>query len=145
MAGTKYSVDFGDEPNGVGFVLGALLDENFTNFPERAKVAARMKPTAVYSVDTDETVTQEWGPTSVQLKPGVVGKPKVTVRATVDQITEVSQLKMKAGGLLPVGLLFSGRGMKILGQILTRKLVVKGLLTHPVTALRFIAVVSIVP
>jgi hypothetical protein len=145
VAGTKYTVDLGDEPNGVAFVLGALLEENFINFPERADFAARMKTTAVHSVDTGETVTQVWGPAAVKLKPGIVGNPKVTVKATVDQITEVSQLKMKAGGLLPVGLLFSKRGMKVLGQILTHKLVVKGLIKHPITALRFIAIVSIVP
>ena len=79
----------------------------------------------------------------MKLHNGVQGDPAVTVKATVDQITEVSQLKMKAGGLLPVGF-FTKRGMKILGQILTHKLVVKGLIKHPITALHFIAAVSIV-
>lgn len=142
----KYTVDLGDEPNGVAFVLGALLDENFTNFPQRASIARRVKrPIAVNSVDTDEITTATFGESSMSLHNGVYGKPTVTVKATVDQITEVSQLKMKAGGLLPVGLLFSKRGMKVLGQILTHKLVVKGLIKHPVTSLRFIALVSIVP
>lgn len=145
MAGTKYLVDFGDNPNGVAFILGALLDENFTNFPGRADVARKMrKPVAVESVDTSETTTAEFGAEGMKLHNGVYGKPAVTVKATVDQITEVSQLKMKAGGLLPVGLLFSKRGMKVLGWILTHKLVVKGLLTHPITSLRFIALVSVV-
>jgi len=65
------------------------------------------------------------------------------VMASVDQITDVSQLKMRAGGLVPVGF-FTKRGLHVLGEIARHKLVVKGLLTHTVTALRFIAMVSVV-
>lgn len=70
------------------------------------------------------------------------GNPAVAVHATVAQILGVSQLTMRAGGLLPVGF-FTERGMKVLGQILSHKLVVKGLLTHTVASLRTIALLSV--
>ncbi len=133
----------GDEANGVANILSMLLAQNLVAKPELVDVARRMsRPVAVISTDTGTEATIEFGPDGVLLRNGVHGNPSVTVRATVDQILDVSQLAMRAGGLLPVGF-FTGRGMKVLGQILTHKLVVKGLLTHTVTALRTIALLSV--
>ena len=132
------------EANGVTGILGSLLDENFTNFPDRRRIARRVrKPVAVYSVDTDESTTVTFGDARASLDNGIVGKPTVTVKATVEQILAVSELKMKAGGLVPVGF-FTKRGLGVLGQIVRHRLVVKGLIKHPLTSLRFIALVSIV-
>jgi hypothetical protein len=140
---SRYKVKRDETPNGVTFILGALLEENFTNFPVRAEIARRLKrPVAVESVDTNQLATAEFGARGVELRNGVYGKPAVTVKATVAQITEVSQLKMKGAGLVPVGF-FTKRGLAVLGQIARHKLVVKGLLKHPLTSLRFIALVSI--
>jgi len=50
---------------------------------------------------------------------------------------------MKASGLLPVGF-FTRRGGRVLAAIATRNLKVRGLITHPVTALRVIALLSVV-
>ena len=131
------------EPNGVAGILNMLLSQNFANKPELIKVAQRMKrPVAVISTDTAEEATVEFGPNGVVIYNGIVGDPSVAVHATVDQILDVSQLKMKAGGLLPVGF-FTKRGGKVLGQIATHKLVVKGLLTHTIASLRTIALVSV--
>lgn len=132
-----------EEPNGVAGILNMLLAQNFANKPELIKVAQKMKrPVAVVSTDTDQEATLEFGQDGVVIYNGIVGDPYVAVHATVDQILDVSQLKMKAGGLLPVGF-FTKRGGKVLGQIATHKLVVKGLLTHTVPSLRTIALVSV--
>ncbi|MEW6472322.1 MAG: hypothetical protein AB1679_08625 [Actinomycetota bacterium] len=140
----SYAVKVDAEANGVTGILGSLLDENFTNFPGRTRIARRVrKPVAVYSVDTDESTTVAFGSSDAVLRNGIVGKPAVTVKATVEQILAVSELKMAGGGLVPLGF-FTRRGLGILGQIATHKLVVKGLLKHPLTSLRFIALVSIV-
>jgi len=82
--------------------LAALLQQNFENFPHRVRVARSIqRPAAVYSTDTDEAATTEFNGDDVVVYNGLVGRPSVTVRATVDQIVDVSQLHMKAGGLLP--------------------------------------------
>jgi hypothetical protein len=145
MADDTYSVSChdGDEANGVANILNMLLMQNFANKPELVKVARRMKrPVAVISTDTETEATLEFGQDGVIIYNGIVGDPSVAVHATVDQILDVSQLKMKAGGLLPVGF-FTKRGGKVLGQIATHKLVVKGLLTHTIASLRTIALVSV--
>lgn len=133
----------GDDPNGVANILAMLLTQNFAAKPELVAVAKRMKrPVAIVSTDTDTQATVDFGRDGVTIYNGVMGDPSVVVYGTVDQILDVSQLKMKAGGLLPVGF-FSKRGGKVLGQIVTHKLVVKGLLSHTVSSLRTIALVSV--
>ncbi|MDV7348105.1 hypothetical protein R4255_32350 [Rhodococcus oxybenzonivorans] len=134
----------GQDVNGVAGIVGMLLGQNLENFPSRVKFARRIsRPVAIYSTDTDSACTIIFGSDEAVVYNDIVGKPAVTVMATVDQILDVSQLPMKAGGLIPVGF-FTGRGLSVLGQVLQHKLVVKGLLTHTVTALRTIALVSVV-
>ncbi|MBI2692975.1 hypothetical protein [Mycobacterium nebraskense] len=140
----KVSCTEGAEANGVANILQMLLAQNFANKPDLVKVARKMKrrPVGIISTDTDAEATLQFTRDGVSIYNGTVGKPKVKVYATVDQILDVSQLKMKGGGLLPVGF-FTKRGAKVLGQIAIHKLVVKGLLSHTVASLRTIALLSI--
>jgi hypothetical protein len=125
-------------------MVGVLIEQNFENFPNRIKIARRIpRPVTVFSTDTDAACTVVFGTNEAVVYNDVLGRPSVTVIATVDQLLDVSQLEMRAGGLLPVGF-FTKRGMSVLGNILSHKLVVKGLLTHTLTSLRFIALVSVV-
>jgi hypothetical protein len=134
----------GQDANGVAGILGMLLGQNLEKYPSRVKFARRIsRPVTVYSTDTESACTIIFGSDEAVVYNDIVGRPSVTVIATVDQIIDVSQLPMKAGGLLPVGF-FTKRGMSVVGAIFKRKLVVKGLLTHTVTVLRTIALVSVV-
>lgn len=131
------------EANGVAQIIGALLSQNLEQYPSRVKIAHRMsRPVAISSTDIGSSCTTVFGSDGAVVHNDVVGRPSVTVLATVDQIMSLSKLRMKAGGLLPVGFL-SAPGGRVLLQILTRNLVVKGLFLHPLTALRTIALVSV--
>lgn len=142
--GYRFELSEGDEANGLASILAMLLEQNLEKYPDRIAIARRMpRPVAIYSTDTATTATIVFGNDAATVYNGVVGRPSVTVMASVDQITHVSQLKMSGAGLLPVGFL-TKRGLHVLGEILTHRLVVKGLLTHTATALRFIALVSVV-
>jgi hypothetical protein len=133
----------GDDANGVANILQMLLSQNFANKPHLIPVARRMKrPVGVVSTDTETQATIDFDHGGAVIYNGLVGNPSVTVSATVDQILDVSQLKMKAGGLLPVGF-FTKRGGKVLKDIAMHKLVVNGLLTHTVASLRTIALLSV--
>ncbi|MCQ4079104.1 hypothetical protein NGB36_00345 [Streptomyces sp. RB6PN25] len=133
----------GDLSNGLANILATLLAQNFENFPERVKIARRMpRPVAVYSTDTDSTATIVFGAEEAVIYNDLVGRPSVLVKATVDQILDVSQLKMVGSGLVPVGF-FTRRGVRVLGEIAKHRLVVKGLLTHTVMSLQLIALLSI--
>lgn len=134
----------GPEANGVATIVGTLLSQNFERFPDRVNIARRIsRPLTIVSTDTKAACTIVLGTDNAVVFNDVVGRPSVTVYATVDQILDVSQLPMKAGGLIPLGL-FTNRGWRVLKEIATRQLVIKGLLVHTVTALRTIALVSVV-
>lgn len=133
----------GDEANGVANVVSVLLSQNLENFPDRIAVARRMsRPVTIYSTDTESACTIVFGSENATVYNDVVGRPSVTVMATVNQILDVSQLRMRAGGLLPVGFC-TKRGVSVLTEILTHRLVVKGLLSHTIASLRTIALLSV--
>ncbi|WP_019747330.1 hypothetical protein [Rhodococcus erythropolis] len=146
VAPTAYPVTLydGSEANGVATIVSALLGQNFDSFPGRVRLARKMaRPVTIVSTDTESACTVVFKSDEAVVFNDVVGRPSVTVIATVDQILDVSQLPMKMGGLIPVGF-FTKRGLRVLKEIATRKLVVKGLFTHTVAALRTIALVSVV-
>jgi hypothetical protein len=145
-AASDYAVtlDDGSDANGIAGVVATLLRQNLETFPDRIRLARRLtRPVTISSTDIDSTCTVTCGSRAVTISNDVVGKPSVTVTATVEQILDLSQLKMKASGLLPVGF-FTRRGGRVLAAIATRNLKVRGLITHPVTALRVIALLSVV-
>jgi hypothetical protein len=134
----------GSDANGVASLLGTLLEQNFVSFPDRVRTARKVpRPVMVHSLDTGEEATLVFYPDRLDVYNGRVGRPSVTVKATVEQVLDVVELKMRRGGLLPVGF-FTARGARVLGAMLRHRLVVKGLIRHPVTALAFIALASTV-
>jgi hypothetical protein len=141
-----YPVNLDDAPdaNGIGGVVATLLTQNFETFPNRIDLARKItRPVTINGSDIDSTCTITCGSRAVTISNDVVGKPAVTVTATVEQILDLSQLKMKASGLLPVGF-FTKRGLRTLAAISSGNLRVRGLVTHPITALRVIALLSVV-
>ncbi|PQP18961.1 hypothetical protein [Rhodococcus opacus] len=141
---TTYTVRLYDnDANGVANILAALLQQNLQAYPERVELARLFRrPVAVFSTETNTSATIIFHHNEAVICNDLVNKPAVVVRATVNQILAVSQLPMKAGGLLPTGF-FTRRGVSVLRDITSRTLVVNGLLTHTVTALRMIAILSI--
>ena len=137
-------LDDGPDANGIAGVVATLLTQNFENFPARIQLARKLtRPVTITGSDIDSTCTINCGSRAVTISNDVVGKPSVTVTATVAQILDLSQLKMKAFGLLPIGF-FTKRGLRTLAAIASGNLKVRGLITHPITALRVIALLSVV-
>jgi hypothetical protein len=137
------TLDEGHDANGIAGVVGTLLTQNLETFPARVRLARKLnRPVAIDAVDLDSSCTISCGSSAVRVSNDVVGKPRVTVSATVEQILDLSQLKMKASGLLPVGV-FTRRGLRTLFAIASGNLKVRGLIVHPVTALRVIALLSV--
>lgn len=131
------------DPNGLASLTGMLLQENFDSFPGRRKTAGRIaRPIALREGGSGTACTILFGSDKALVLNDMAGLPSVTVIDTTgDQLMAVSQLKMRAGGLIPTGF-FSRQGMAVIRAILRKELIVKGLITHPITVLRFIALMS---
>lgn len=135
----------GDDANGVANILASVLTQGIHAHPDRVHVARRIqRPVAVVNTDTDSAATVTFGISGARIYNDVVRKPAVIVygRSSIRSWMDLSQLRMTTGGLLPVGLVTT-RGLSVLGDILSRRLIVEGLLTYPLTSLRLIALLSV--
>lgn len=144
MPGTSdYQVQVADDVNGTGAVLFALISEKVAKDPRVADVARVIgRPVTVRNMDDGAEATVVPGLITTRIINGSTANPIVCVEATVDQLLDLSQLEMRRGGLWPIGL-FTGRGLRILLQIASGKLRVRGLFRHPFAVFRFIALVSV--
>lgn len=140
---SEYQVQVADDVNGTGVVLYGLISEKVAKDPRAAHIARRIgRPVIVRNVDDGAEASVVPGSIATTIVNGRAANPVVCVEATVDQLLNLSQLEMRRGGLWPIGL-FTGRGARILLQIATGKLKVRGLLRHPFRVFRFLALVSV--
>ncbi|OUS81340.1 hypothetical protein JWS13_12645 [Rhodococcus pseudokoreensis] len=142
---TKYPVSLydGADANSIAGFIGTYLGENLEEHPSRIKLAHKLTHSVtIISTDTDSACTIVCGDEEAVVYNGMVGQPPVVLITTDNHIHTIAQLPTKAGGLVPFGLL-TNRGMKLLGALVTRRLVVKGLFTDTATVLRLIALLSV--
>ncbi len=131
-----------DEANGIANIIKALLAQNLANKPDLVKVARKMRhPVTVVHTDTETECTIDFAQDGITIYNGIVGEPNVALYVSSDQLLQLSKMKVRAGGLFPVGLL-SPRS-PVLREVLGRKIVIKGLLSHTVASMRTLALVSL--
>jgi hypothetical protein len=95
----------------------------------------------IVNTDTETECTIDFATDGITIYNGIVGEPNVAFYVNSDQLLQLSQMKVKAGGKLPIGLL--SPASPVLRQILTRKIVVKGLLSHTLASGRAFALLSL--
>lgn len=135
-----YAVVAADGDTILAGILQGLVQQNLEKYPERVAMARKVKrPITVTSVETDESVTLLFSPDGVMIESGVLPHA-VGVFATVDQILDVARLRVV--GIVPVGFA-SRRGFGLLTDLARRRLRITGLFRRPLTAVRFIALVSV--
>lgn len=139
-----YLVTLHDEEiaNGVAQLIWSLLNRNLDYYRSRISLACKMsRPIAIVNTATGNACTIVFGREGAVIYNDVVGRPAITVTATVDQILNLSQVRMSGRGLFPVGL-SSTPGKRLLRDIRTQKVSLKGVLAHPLIGLRTIALLS---
>ncbi|BAH53643.1 hypothetical protein [Rhodococcus opacus] len=144
---TKYAVSLYDGPdaNSIAGLVGTHLGENLEAAPSRIDLAHKLaRPVAIVSADTDSACTIVFGDDEAVVYNGLVGQPDVVLIVTDKHLDLIAQLPGKVGPLGALGLV-TGRGMRLLAAILTRRLVVKGLFAHTATVLHTIALLSASP
>jgi hypothetical protein len=132
----------GEEANGIANIMQALLAQNFANKPKLTKTARKMRhPVTIVNTDTETECTLDFATEGITIYNGIVGEPNVALYISSDQLLQLSQMKVKAGGKLPIGLM-SPRS-PVLRQILSRQLVIKGLISHTFATGRALALISL--
>ncbi|WAL49613.1 hypothetical protein [Rhodococcus pyridinivorans] len=130
------------DANHIATVVATLLSQNLENFPDRIAIARKLtRPVSIISTATDSACTVVFGEHAAAVYNGILGRPNVILIGVDDHLNDISPLPMKTGGLAPIGFL-RAPGRRALKSILSRKLVVKGLLTHTVSTLRTFALLT---
>lgn len=132
----------GEEANGIANIMQALLAQNFANKPNLTKTSRKMRhPVTIVNTDTETECTLDFATGGITIYNGIVGEPRVALYVNSDQLLQLSQMKVKAGGKLPVGLM--SPTSPVLRQILSRQIVIKGLLSHYFATGRALALISL--
>lgn len=133
----------GDKPNGLARILHTVLVEKIDESPWKAGPAKALggKAIRVHLTDRDE-----WGDIVVngeviEVRSGSTDKPTVTV--FLDARTLPVLLGVDLLGHFPA--LWGKGGRNLLSGILGRRVKVRGLLTHPVSVIRILAVLGVPP
>jgi hypothetical protein len=121
------SVEYLDpEPAGLAAMLGGIIEGNLEAHPERARLLSHSVVT-IRVPDAETDVSMRFAPGRVQVRNGLVGRADVVIRADSEMLMGLSSVPLRFG--MPD--LGTAAGRHVVGQILRRKLKIKGMLRHP--------------
>ena len=130
----------GAEEVGLAIMLKDLLSQNLEANPHKMKDFNKLDINIGLIVsDAEVELTMEFTGDALTLHSGIKGKPKLLITSEADTIMALSNLQIKGG--MPY--YFDETGREVLKAMLTRKLKVKGMLTHFPSLIRMSRVMSV--
>ena len=121
-------------------ILADLLAANLAQHPEKEALFCTMAGTvAVELSDIDAAVTLVFDRGHLRIEAGICGSPALVIGTTSGSVTDLNNLTIVAG--LPW--YFDRRGLTVLSHLLTGRLTIKGLFSHPVLLTRLTVILSV--
>jgi hypothetical protein len=115
------------EPAGLTAMLGGILEGNLKDHPERARLLSPPMVASIRVPDAGTEVSLRFTANRVQVRTGPVSHPDVLVQADSEMLMSLSTVPLRFG--LPD--LGTSDGRHVVGQLLRRKLRIKGAVRHP--------------
>jgi hypothetical protein len=135
------AVEFLDaEPNGLATMLGGIIQANLAAHPEREALLDAVTTYSIRASDIDVAVSIRLSPGRVQVRNGVVGRPKVRVESDSNTLVGLSGVPLRFG--LPD--VKAKEGREVLRSLVKRRLRVRGMVTHPTALGRLNKLLSVV-
>jgi hypothetical protein len=123
------------------YILSDLLTQNLAQHPNKMKVFKKLEASVAIDLpDIEVTVTLFFQKGMLRLEKGMVGEPELIIRTDSDKVMDLNTVSIRWG--LPY--YFDEAGRRVLKHMVTGKLKVKGLLSHPVKLTRLIKIMSVV-
>ena len=135
-------IDFapGIEDGGMATMIADIIKGNLKDKPKREKDFNALNGNIyMQAEDADVDMTMVFKKGSLIVHNGKIGKPKISIVTDSHTLLDLANLNVKFG--LPNYFDEMGRG--VIKKLLTRKLKVKGLLTHPIVLTRFTKLMSV--
>ena len=121
-------------------ILADLLKENLAQHPEKREVFRKMLGGVVIDlVDIETVVTLVFTGGGIRIEAGEAKNPALIIRTASDLVMDLNALRIVGG--LPW--YFDEAGRKVVGHLLTGRLKIGGMFTHPVLLTRLTIVMSV--
>ncbi len=140
MSDPKIMVDQSAQENGLALMLADLLNQNLEQHPAKIRHFRRLNGNVCITAnDAGVALTMVFGQGNCVVYDGMLGKPKLSIETDSEAVLGLSTVPLIAG--LPD--IFKEEGRVILGQILSGKIKIKGLLFHPLMLIALTNVFSV--
>jgi hypothetical protein len=121
-------------------ILVDLLTENLAQHPEKREVFRKMRGGVVIDlVDIETVVTLIFTGGALRIEAGASENPDLIIRTASDRVMDLNALRIVGG--LPW--YFDEAGRKVVGHLLTGRLKIEGMFTHPALLTRLTIVMSV--
>lgn len=128
----------GPEPSGLASMVADLIDQNLARDPARRELF-RPSVAVLDASDADVTVFLRIAPEEVRVGDGNVPDAHLAIRAESGRLLELTTAPLRFG--LPD--VRSREGLAIVGDLLGRRLRIRGLLRHPLRLARLTKLLSV--
>jgi hypothetical protein len=121
-------------------ILADLLTANLTQRPEKRAVFECMRgAVAIELVDIETAVTLVFAAGKLRIEEGIVGRPEIVIRTASDRVMDLNALRIVGG--LPW--YFDEAGRRVLGHLVSGRLKIMGLFTHPILLTQLTKIMSV--
>ncbi|MBU2055471.1 MAG: SCP2 sterol-binding domain-containing protein [Proteobacteria bacterium] len=121
-------------------ILTDLLKTNLAQNPGKQSVFRKMGGTAAIDLaDIETAVTLVFAVGRLRIEAGIVGKPDLVIRTASDLVTDLNLLRIVGG--LPW--YFDEAGRRVVAHLLTGRLKIEGLFSHPLLLTRLTKIMSV--
>ena len=128
----------GGEPSGLASMVADLIEQNLTRDPTRWALLRRAVA-VLEAPDADVTVFLRIAPEGVRVGDGDVPDAHLRIRSDSGRLLDLTTAPLRGG--LPDPLLPEGRA--IVGDLLRRRIRIRGLLLHPLRLVRLTKLLSV--
>ena len=127
-----------DESSGLASMVGGLIDQNLARDPARRRLL-RVSSASITVPDAGVTITISTHPGGVEVRDGADPSAHVTITADAERLLALTSAPLRFGLPDP----FDPRGRAVLRDVLSGRVRIRGLLTHPRRLARLSALLSV--
>lgn len=128
------------EDGGMATMIADIIKGNLKEKPKREKDFNALNGNIyMHAEDAEVDMTMAFNKGSLMVHNGKIGKPKLGIVTDSHTLLDLANVSVKLG----IPYYFDKVGLSVIGKLLTRKLKLKGLITHPVALIHFQKLMSV--
>jgi hypothetical protein len=121
-------------------ILADLLTANLTQRPEKRAVYEKMRGAVAIELNDIETaVTLVFAAGKLRIEEGIAGRPEIVIRTASDRVMDLNALRIVGG----FPWYFDEAGRRVLSHLVSGRLKIKGLFSHPVLLTQLTKIMSV--